>query len=134
MKKELNNAECYYEDQISLYFKAQEGMKSSQLRVELGNNYCALLFCALFLKIIKNKVKKRKNDIELINTVNEHLINMIITLESNNRLIIEISSLDTKQSSLKEIHDGLSKRNERLISSNDKYRFILMKKFEVFEY
>jgi len=109
-------------------------MKSSELREQLGNNYCALLYYALFLKIIKNKVKKRKNDIDLINTVNEQLINMIISLESNKELIIELSSLDNKQGGLKEVHDGLSKRNERLICSKNKYRFILMKKFEVFEY
>ena len=82
----MNNAESYYEDIIGVYLKAQKGAKSLENVSQLESNYCTFIFYALFLKIIKNRIKKRKNDIELITTVNEHLINMVISFESKNKL------------------------------------------------
>ena len=49
-------------------------------------------------------------------------------------LIKGLFNLDNKLTGLKEAHENINKRGEKLGKLNDKYRFILLKRFEVYEY
>ena len=134
MKQQLNKEEFYLEDRIANYTRIEKAMKSQELFNQLQGNYKLIPFYAIFLRILKNKAKRRTNDIELLSRVNEQVINMFAILESKHNYYLGINSLDSKIASLKGVNEIVGKNSSKILSINDKYRFLLLKKFEVYEY